>query len=310
MPDHQLTVAEGLARLPGPEGRAVRRAVPARDAQRGAVRAARARIRRRRTRGTRCTWWRRGSGQFRNGGGRHPFGPGDLLFVPAGVVHRFEDFSDDLAVWVFFYGPEGGEAAGERGPDERWRTRADAAARGLSLARACSRGRRSGSSAASGSASAARRSWPAPGDYVVKDVAGESILIVRTREGGLAGALQRLPPPRLAAGARRAAPAASPAASAARTTRGPTRSRARSARRRSSRSPTGSRRSELSLHPVGVDTWGGFVFVHLTPARRRPRGASRWRRSSARCPTGSGAIRSPSSGWRGGSPTRSRPTGR
>ena len=51
-----------------------------------------------------------GSGQFRNGDARHPFGPGDLLFVPAGVVHRFEDFTDDLAVWVVFYGPEGGEA--------------------------------------------------------------------------------------------------------------------------------------------------------------------------------------------------------
>ena len=36
--------------------------------------------------------------------------PGDLLFVPAGVVHRFEEFTDDLAVWVIFYGPEGGEA--------------------------------------------------------------------------------------------------------------------------------------------------------------------------------------------------------
>lgn len=52
----------------------------------------------------------RGSGHFRNGDIRHPFGPGDLLFVPAGVVHRFEDFTDDLAVWVLFYGPEGGEA--------------------------------------------------------------------------------------------------------------------------------------------------------------------------------------------------------
>ena len=51
-----------------------------------------------------------GSGQFRNGDARHPFGPGDLLFVPAGVVHRFEDFTDDLSVWVVFYGPEGGEA--------------------------------------------------------------------------------------------------------------------------------------------------------------------------------------------------------
>jgi len=35
--------------------------------------------------------------------------PGDLLFVPAGIVHRFEDFTDDFATWVMFYGPEGGE---------------------------------------------------------------------------------------------------------------------------------------------------------------------------------------------------------
>jgi quercetin dioxygenase-like cupin family protein len=32
------------------------------------------------------------------------FGPGDLLWVPAGVVHRFKDFTDDLAVWVVFFG--------------------------------------------------------------------------------------------------------------------------------------------------------------------------------------------------------------
>ena len=50
-----------------------------------------------------------GSGEFVNGPDRHPFGPGDALFVPAGVEHRFEDFTDDLAVWVVFYGPEGGE---------------------------------------------------------------------------------------------------------------------------------------------------------------------------------------------------------
>jgi mannose-6-phosphate isomerase-like protein (cupin superfamily) len=51
----------------------------------------------------------RGTGEFVNGPDRHPFGPGDALFVPAGVEHRFEDFTDDLAVWVVFYGPEGGE---------------------------------------------------------------------------------------------------------------------------------------------------------------------------------------------------------
>jgi mannose-6-phosphate isomerase-like protein (cupin superfamily) len=51
-----------------------------------------------------------GSGKFVNGPERRPFGPGDVLFVPAGVEHRFVDFTDDLVVWVVFYGPEGGEA--------------------------------------------------------------------------------------------------------------------------------------------------------------------------------------------------------
>ena len=35
---------------------------------------------------------------------------GSFRFVPAGQVHRFEDFSADFVVWVVFYGPEGGEA--------------------------------------------------------------------------------------------------------------------------------------------------------------------------------------------------------
>ena len=51
-----------------------------------------------------------GSGEFINGATRERFGPGDFLFVPAGVEHRFVNFSDDLVVWVIFYGPEGGEA--------------------------------------------------------------------------------------------------------------------------------------------------------------------------------------------------------
>jgi mannose-6-phosphate isomerase-like protein (cupin superfamily) len=53
----------------------------------------------------------RGSGWFVNGSERHPFETGDVLFVPAGVVHRFEDFTGDFCTWVMFYGPEGGEAA-------------------------------------------------------------------------------------------------------------------------------------------------------------------------------------------------------
>ena len=53
----------------------------------------------------------RGHGEFVNGPIRHPFGPGDVLFVPAGVEHRFENFTDDFAVWVIFYGSEGGETS-------------------------------------------------------------------------------------------------------------------------------------------------------------------------------------------------------
>jgi mannose-6-phosphate isomerase-like protein (cupin superfamily) len=43
-----------------------------------------------------------GKGWFVNGPDRHRFGPGDVLFVPAGVVHRFEKFSEDLVVWAVF----------------------------------------------------------------------------------------------------------------------------------------------------------------------------------------------------------------
>ena len=50
-----------------------------------------------------------GSGYFVNGESRQPFEAGEVLFVPAGVVHRFEDFTPDFAAWVIFYGPEGGE---------------------------------------------------------------------------------------------------------------------------------------------------------------------------------------------------------
>lgn len=50
-----------------------------------------------------------GSGEYVCGGTRQTFGPTDVLFAAAGVVHRFENFTDDLTVWVLFYGPEGGE---------------------------------------------------------------------------------------------------------------------------------------------------------------------------------------------------------
>lgn len=52
-----------------------------------------------------------GHGRFVVGNERHDFEAGEALFVPAGVVHRFEEFSDDFAAWVIFYGPDGGEEA-------------------------------------------------------------------------------------------------------------------------------------------------------------------------------------------------------
>ena len=55
----------------------------------------------------------RGTGVFFDGASRRPVAPGTFLFVPAGRDHRFEEFSSDFAVWVLFYGPEGGELNGE-----------------------------------------------------------------------------------------------------------------------------------------------------------------------------------------------------
>lgn len=55
----------------------------------------------------------KGHGTFVCGEARTAFAPGDLLFVPAGVPHRFEDFSDDFATWVIFYGADGGEPGAE-----------------------------------------------------------------------------------------------------------------------------------------------------------------------------------------------------
>jgi hypothetical protein len=49
-----------------------------------------------------------------NGSKREPFGRGDVLFVPAGGVDRFENLSPDSSTWLFFHGSEGGE------PDQKW----------------------------------------------------------------------------------------------------------------------------------------------------------------------------------------------
>jgi len=51
----------------------------------------------------------RGRGILFHDGKREPFESGDLLFVAAGVEHRLEDFTEDLALWRLFYGASGGE---------------------------------------------------------------------------------------------------------------------------------------------------------------------------------------------------------
>lgn len=43
---------------------------------------------------------------------RRPAPTGTFLFVAAGHPHHFEEISPDFAVWVMFYGPEGGELPG------------------------------------------------------------------------------------------------------------------------------------------------------------------------------------------------------
>ena len=107
--DRHATVAEGLAKLPGPAGErwaivlehgtleveiyAPRGTDPQKPHTRDELYVVVA-----------------GRGTFFCDGERFPFEIGDALFARAGAVHRFENFSDDLAVWVMFYGAEGGEA--------------------------------------------------------------------------------------------------------------------------------------------------------------------------------------------------------
>ena len=50
-----------------------------------------------------------GSGEFVKSGERRRFKPHDVIFVEAGVEHRFDNFSDDFATWVIFWGQSGGE---------------------------------------------------------------------------------------------------------------------------------------------------------------------------------------------------------
>ena len=45
----------------------------------------------------------RGEGEFVKETERINFAAGDVLFVEAGIEHRFENFSEDFATWVIFF---------------------------------------------------------------------------------------------------------------------------------------------------------------------------------------------------------------
>jgi len=47
-----------------------------------------------------------GTSQFYRGGEVIHCSKGDVIFVPAGMEHRFLKFSKDFATWVIFYGDE------------------------------------------------------------------------------------------------------------------------------------------------------------------------------------------------------------
>jgi Rieske 2Fe-2S family protein len=120
----------------------------------------------------------------------------------------------------------------------------------------------------------------APGDYVVKDVAGESILLVRVRDGGLVGhynvcrhrGSQLVPQGGsgcFASGIR------CPYHSWTYTLEGELRTAPFLESLPAGQAPADAAsqaRGELSLHPVGVASWGGFVFVNLTPGEAAGRG--------------------------------------
>jgi Rieske 2Fe-2S family protein len=112
---------------------------------------------------------------------------------------------------------------------------------------------------------------PNPGDYLVLDVAGESVLVVRTREGRLAAHYNvcrhrgsRLVPEgckgSFAGGIR------CPYHSWTYTLDGSLRT-----------APfldqnDGFTREGLALYPVGIESWGGFLFLNLTPVEAVSRG--------------------------------------
>ena len=117
---------------------------------------------------------------------------------------------------------------------------------------------------------------PNPGDSLVLNVIGESILLVRNRQGSLRGFYNvcRHRGAELCMPAERATQTHGIAPAGGVTSRGlircPYHSWVYDLDGALVAAPhidaDALSKQEFSLHPVGVDTWGGFIFVHLTPA--------------------------------------------
>ncbi len=119
---------------------------------------------------------------------------------------------------------------------------------------------------------------PSPGDYLQIEVAGERVLIVRSRSGAL-GAFYNVcrhrgsrlvmdDPPDDGDGA-------APTGHFKGAIRCPYHAWTYGLDGQLRNAPfltesDGLRREQLSLYPVAVDTWGGFVFVNLTPSELTP----------------------------------------
>lgn len=108
-----------------------------------------------------------------------------------------------------------------------------------------------------------------PGDYLVLEVGGESVLVVRTLEGALAAHYNvcRHRGSRLVA---------VPTGSLGRSIRCPYHAWTYNLDGSLRTAPyldeeAGFTKSDLGLHPVGVQSWGGFFFLNLTPAEASSR---------------------------------------
>ncbi len=124
---------------------------------------------------------------------------------------------------------------------------------------------------------------PNPGDFLVLDVAGESVLVVRTKAGDLRAFYNvcrhrgsRLCTPRESEGEDGNAPV--PDGKLPGAIRCPYHSWTYALDGELLNAPhvstTGAAidKEEFSLHPVGLETWGGFFFLNLTPAEAKTRG--------------------------------------